>query len=301
MIGKSGHQHSNMDYATVAVRTADGTIAWSGRYSSVPGSVEDIGISVVPSPDGRAVYVTGASYGVAGTTIAYAAGDRPDAGEILWTTKRTTAMGYWLSIAPDGNTLYLSGARLTGAAGRLTPGWDVDAAALSAVDGKVLWETSFAGASAGTDVPYAHALSPDGKQLVVGGLATGAVELDQDWLVAAVDTADGSTDWVHRDAIPGNRAEGAGAIAFSPDGRRVYASGWSSNGNNGVQTTIAYTAATGAAAWTARYIPTVVAAAFPSAVVAAADRVYVAGRLDHREPVSIEANSSDYLVMAYDS
>ena len=285
------------------MRTADGTIAWSSRYSSKPGSVEDIGISVVASPDGRAVYVTGASYGVAGTTVAYAAGNRSDAGEVLWTTKRTTAMGYWLSIAPDGSRVYVSGARLTGTPGRLGPGWDVDAAALSASDGALLWETSFAGASPGVDVPYSHVLSPDGRQLVVGGVATGAVEVDQDSFVAAVDTRDGSTDWEHRDAIPGNRAEGVGTVAYAPDSKRVYASGWSSNGTNGTQTTIAYNAADGTAAWTARFVPDGVGAAFPSSVVASPDgkRVFVAGWQDHREPVAVEANGADFLVLAYDS
>ena len=302
VIGKSGAQHENMDYATVAVRTVDGTIAWASRYSSIPGNAEDIGISVVVAPDGRAVYVTGASYGVAGTTMAYAAGDRPDAGEVLWTTKRTTAMGYWLSIAPDGSTVYVSGARLTGAPARLGPGWDVDVAALSTTDGKLLWETSFTGTSPGIDVPYAHVLSPDGLQLVVGGVATGAMELDQDSFIAAVDTRDGSTDWEHRDAIPGHRAEGIGAIAYAPDSNRVYASGWNSNGETGTQTTIAYNAADGTPAWTARYVPDGVSAAFPASLVVAPDgkRVIVAGRLDHREPVAVEANGADYLVLAYD-
>jgi DNA-binding beta-propeller fold protein YncE len=127
--------------------------------------------------------------------------------------------------------------------------------------------------------------------------------LDQDGLSAAVDTADGGTDWSHQDAIPGQRAEGVGTLAFAPDGTRVYASSWSSNGTTGTQTTIAYDSASGAAAWTARFVPAGIDAAFPSSLVVAPDgtRVYVAGRLDHRAPVSVEANSSDYLVVAYDT
>ena len=72
----------DVDSATVAYATADGTPAWAKAYNG-PGSYDDVAQSIVVSPDGSAVFVTGGSYGGVTTgddyaTVAYDAGpERP--------------------------------------------------------------------------------------------------------------------------------------------------------------------------------------------------------------------------------
>ena len=75
---------SGRDYATIAYNAADGARRWARRYNG-PANRGDIAYAVAVSPGGRSVYVTGASFGGAGTgndfaTVAYNAAT----GATLW-------------------------------------------------------------------------------------------------------------------------------------------------------------------------------------------------------------------------
>lgn len=317
VVGKSGIGWENMDYATIAYRADTGERAWVARYSSVPGSGEDTAISVVVSPDGRAVFVTGAG-GTTLTTIAYRGGEtvegEPAPGTELWRATHSRGYAYWIALSPDGKTVHVTGSKHQNNSGVLVPNWDYVTIAYEASTGVQKWLATWASPNVGLDVPYGHALSPAGDRIFLTGSATGSgPELNSDFVTVALSTADGSFLWESRYETPGSFFEGGATVGVSPDGARVFAAGWSSPGfgGPGLMVTRSYEAATGVQRWQALFssLRTPQEQDFADALAVAPNgaRVFVTGRasyqMDPDDPANQQpgGNSTDYVTIAYEA
>ena len=105
-----------MDYATVAYSAVTGAQLWAKHYSG-PGNDGDFATSVAVSPDGKALFVTGASTGAAApirrydyATVAYSAAT----GAQLW-IKRYNGPGNKddsassVAVSPAHDTVFVTG------------------------------------------------------------------------------------------------------------------------------------------------------------------------------------------------
>ncbi|MGH2691643.1 MAG: PQQ-binding-like beta-propeller repeat protein [Actinomycetota bacterium] len=310
--GKSGSNHSDVDFATVAYRADSGELAWTGRWSRLPGEGEDIGIGVVATND--AVYVGGAGVPKI-VTLAYRAGDPAEdagAGELLWESEQLPGYGYYIALSPDGKTVYTTGSAHIGMA-TLVPDWSFTTVAYDAATGARKWQGLWAAPEEGLDVPYGHAMSPHGSTIYVTGVSRGtAGELDQDGTTVAFNTTDGSVRWVKHHSVPGTLFEGTASAAVSPDGSRIFVTGWSINSFGTPRSeavTIAYDAG-GTQLWIARYqlddaAPFRMAQGDSVNVTPDGQTVLTVGyghdHTDSGDPLNQDPsyNSNDYLVISY--
>jgi outer membrane protein assembly factor BamB len=223
---------SASNYLTVAYNAATGAQVWADN--SAPHGRAD---AIVVSPDGSAVFVTGAT-----GTVAYNAAT----GAPLWTVGTG---GSAIAVSPDGSAVYLTGALPFGYRDRHTAYLTT---ALDTATGDTLWHEQY-DVPKGNSSPAAVAVSPDGSAVFVTGST-----IDQSGKVfkgatVAYNSATGARLWVR--SFPSNSS--ATALVVSPDGSTVYVTG-SQDGSPdpifyGEYLTAAYDTATGAARWTARY------------------------------------------------
>ena len=119
--GYSSGGTSGDDYATIAYSAATNARLWAKRYNG-PGNGQDNAQSMVVSPAGDTVYVTGSSDGGASgedyATVAYSAAS----GARLWARRyngpgnRTDAANS-VAVSPSGDTVYVTGSSGGGASG----------------------------------------------------------------------------------------------------------------------------------------------------------------------------------------
>jgi hypothetical protein len=104
---------------------------------------------------------------------------------------------------------------------------------------------------------------------------------------------DGGQLWVSRYTGPGNSADGAFAVAVSPDGSTVFIAGGSASNGSADFATVAYDAVTGEQRWASRYA----GEGFASAAAVSPDRetVFVTGGSEAAD------GGMDYLTVAYDA
>jgi len=96
-------------------------------------------------------------------------------------------------------------------------------------------------------------VSPGGARVFVTGGSQGAGS-GQDSATVAYSAATGARLWVARYNGPANGNDGASRVAVSPGGTRVFVTGDSQGAGSGQDyATVAYSAATGARLWVARY------------------------------------------------
>ena len=213
------------DYATVAYGAETGTKAWVRRYNGT-GNSEDDASSVLVSPDGSRVYVTGGSSGPGGpsnfdyATVAYGAAS----GERLWARRYLGPgglgdFGTALAQSPDGTRVYVSG--LSSGVGT-----DSDYATLAydADTGMTVWVRRYNGPGNSTDQATAIAVSPDGARVYVTGSSVGTVS-GSDYGTLAYDADTGTKLWKRRYDGPASQRDDAAALAVSPDGSRVFVTG----------------------------------------------------------------------------
>lgn len=150
----------------------------------------------------------------------------------------------------------------------------------------------------GTDLAVAIASSPNGSRVFAAGTEWhGARSFDL--AVVAYDASSGQELWSSSYNGPGNTWDAAFAVAVSPDGSRVVATGYSiGSGTLADWATVAYDAVTGSALWTARHDGPGHAedAAFALAFSPSGSAVFVAG-FEHNS----SALQEDAVVAAYDS
>jgi DNA-binding beta-propeller fold protein YncE len=119
--------------------------------------------------------------------------------------------------------------------------------------GAQLWASRYSGPVNGQDEPFSMTVSPDGARVFVTGIGTGASS-GLDYSTVAYSAATGAQLWAGRYNGPANGDDYAQSVAVSPDGIRVFVTGYSTGTSSGADyATVAYSAATGAQLWVKRY------------------------------------------------
>jgi WD40 repeat protein len=276
-----------LDYATVAYDATTGNGLWAARYDSA--HRDDTAYAIAVSPDGSAVFVTGASYGsMTGddyATIAY----RADTGKPLWVSRYRGSGGsndaaYAIGVSPDGSTVFVSGA----SGRRGTSNQDYATVAYDATTGEQVWAARYGGLTL-NDVVYALDVSPDGSKVFVTGQSR------YDIATIAYDAVTGAGLWLDRFDGPADDVDAAYGLAVSPDGSAVFAAGYT--GPDYV--TIRYDAATGHRRWISSFNGPADQIDGASAVGVSPDgsRVFVTGVSTQLEG-SLDA---DFVTLAYDA
>ncbi len=282
--GTSQGATTNEDYATVAYAAATGARLWAHRYNG-PGNSYDEAASVVASPDGSTVFVTGTSTGTSSyhyATVAYNAAT----GAQLWVRRYAAEadMNASVAVSPDGSTVFVTGTNVA-----RTTGADYATVAYAAATGAQLWTARYNHAGMGPDMAQSVAVSPDGGTVYV----TGASGSAQGYGTVAYNAATGAQLWAAR-----YNSGFAVRVAVSPDGGTVFVTGLSEGATtNDDYATVAYAAATGAQLWAARYNGTGNSYdnATSMAVSPDGNTVYVTG---YSQGVS---SDDDYATVAYDT
>jgi hypothetical protein len=116
-----------------------------------------------------------------------------------------------------------------------------------------LWVSRYDGSGNSGDNAMALGRSPDGTKVFVTGFSTGSTSGSND-ITVTYDASTGAQVWAKRYNGPGNGDDYAVALGVSPDGTKVFVTGYSlgSTGNYDYAT-LAYDASTGAQVWARRY------------------------------------------------
>jgi WD40 repeat protein len=163
--------------------------------------------------------------------------------------------------------------------------------------GAQLWLSTYAGPGSDFDVAFAMAVSPARGVVYVTGSSEGPGSA-LDYATVAYDASTGAQLWVSRYDGQGVGNDQAQSIAVSPDGSRIFVTGYSAGATGSYDyATVAYDALTGAQLWVSRYNGPGDGndEATSVAVSPAGGRVFVTGRSDGAGP------GQDYATIAYDA
>jgi hypothetical protein len=278
----------------LAYNAATGAKLWEAKWGDF--DRYSYSNSVTTSPDGSLVFVTGNTRSEYIdpdghlTTLAFDA----RTGDLVWNATYDTPGGSWdngvdVAVDPSGSGLYVS------AVSTSPTGTDLDYLFLGydAATGAQRWATRWNGIGQGKDdSPFSMVLSPDGHYMYATGWSDGEGDYNVDYgtVALATDGPDaGRILWEQRyDGPAGVHApDEAFAIAVSPLGDKVFATGLSDDVASGPPfnvnyafATVAYDAATGQALWTARKQWDGTTFNAPEAIAASPDgaHVYVTGQ-----------------------
>src|ERR1041385_7514677 len=237
---------TGFNYATVAYDALTGAQLWASVYDD-PDSSYDYATALAMSPDGSKVFVTGQigtlGHGENYATVACGAAT----GSQLWVTiydGPTTASGDYptaLSASSDGSKVFVTGYSEVGATLN-----DYVTLAYDSVTGAEVWRRRYDGPAHRSDYPYSVVVSPDSSKVFVTGNSW-AAGTAFDYATVAYDASTGATRWVRRFNGPGNDSDYAKSATVSPDGSRIYVTGYSWDATTDFDyITVAYDAATGA-------------------------------------------------------
>src|SRR5215472_602676 len=241
-------RHGVVYYATIGYDARTGAELWVSRFNI--GGSYGAPDAIAVSPDSRTVVVVGqsGSSGADYATIAYNA----STGRQLWVSRHKW-VARALVMSPDGKTVYVTGYAFFS-------NLDYVTIADNAATGPRRWLARYNGRANGNDQARSIAISPDGKSLYVTGRSYGAASR-YDYATVAYDAATGAQRWASRYNGRANGNDFASGVVVAPGGRRVYVTGGSQNSTTRTANpsshndfaTVAYTAATGAQRWVARY------------------------------------------------
>jgi hypothetical protein len=302
------------DYTTVAFDMATGQRLWVANYDG-PGHYLDEVAAVKVSPDGAHVYVTGSSVGVLASssesiayeyaTISYDAAT----GAQQWVSRfngntinpgvmqSAAARARAIEVAPDGSRIYITG-QSYGALG------DIYATvAYEASTGSQLWVATYKGVGGTWSNPTAITGSPDGTRLFVTGVSASLTNA-YDYVTVAYNSASGAQLWTatYDGPYTGDGYDEAVAIAGSPDGSRVYVTGFSTAANGYWDyATISYDASSGSEQWVGRYAGPGNAYNNANSIRVSPDgkTIFVAG--ENFTPIDDQHATGGYPTVAYDA
>ncbi len=235
------------DIATIAYDASDGTQKWIQRYAGPAGGY-DVGTTVLVSPDGSTVFVTGSDTGLSFdddyVTVAYSASD----GTELWVrrytrTDDTTDRADALEVSSDGQMLFVTGESFSQSSDAYVT------LAYATADGARLWRYVSDGIAQENDL----ALSPDATRVFVTGGVIGAAG-DKDYSTIALDVSTGTKVWGQRYDGGSHGNDAAMAVGVGPSGSKIFVTGRSDGPTTlGNFATIAYGATDGSLRWVRRF------------------------------------------------
>jgi outer membrane protein assembly factor BamB len=224
---------SPANYLTVAYNAATGATVWAD-----PAGPQGRADAIALSPDGSAVFVTGAT-----GTVAYSAAT----GATLWTASAGASA---IAVAPGGSAVYVASSLPFGFHNQYNAYLTI---AYNAATGATLWSRQF-DVPKGRSTATAIAASPSGNAVVVTGVTFSSVGGAGNFGTVAYNPVTGARMWV-RSYHSSSGSGQARSIAISPDGSKVFVTG--SAGASGLfygyYATLAYNTAAGTPLWTARY------------------------------------------------
>ena len=239
--GSSATDASKLDYITQAYDSATGTRIWKKRYSSTLGLSFDEASALGVSPDGSAVFITGAADGGPKSsdyvTVAYEA----DSGTQLWAARYAGPYrddARTLRVSPDGSAVFVSGFSTS------SSGLDILTVAYRAGTGAELWKARYDGPTSRDDQANAMGVSPDGSSVYVTGFSDGS-NRKRDYVTIAYRASTGVQRWVRRYNGPADWNDNAKAMAISPDGSGIFVTGYRTGHRGRDFETIAYSPAGG--------------------------------------------------------
>ena len=264
--GESATTSGGIAYATVAYDAATGARLWAARYAGSAATGVSSADSVVVSPDGSTVFVTGSAAtttGVSGyATIAYAAAT----GATRWVARYNGPLnkgGFARSVAvsPDGSTVFVTGSTAVkvSSTGHFPVAYSYATLAYAAATGARLWAARYYGPLGGGPDTLATSVvvSPDGSTVfVTGASAASARAALTAYATVAYDTGTGARLWAARYSGPA-RQSSAQQVVVSPDGSEVFVTGSAVKVFRHLgqyqYATVAYDAATGSTRWRQLY------------------------------------------------
>jgi DNA-binding beta-propeller fold protein YncE len=149
-----------------------------------------------------------------------------------------------VAVSPNGSTVFVTGYSLG------SFGLDYGTVAYNATTGAQVWAKRYNNPSNGNDQAYSVTVSPSGSTVFVTGFSS-VSSTDGRFTTIAYNAATGAQQWLKQYKA----GEPAYSVAVSPDGGKVFVTGYSNGGaaTSADYTTVAYNAATGAQLWVAKY------------------------------------------------
>ena len=242
--------HKGNDYATIAYNAATGAQRWAARYNGVEGGNYAHALAV--SPNGKTVFVTGASIGTNNSydyaTVAYNA----VTGAQRWAKRYNGARNGGVSrganaVAVSGSTVFVTGSSIG-----TNDSYDYATVAYNAATGAQRWAKRYDGPGSGDGQAYSVAVSPNGATVFVTGYTdTSSTSAGYDYATIAYNAATGAQRWAARYNGTANFTDEAFQVAVAPGGGTVYVTGESAGAifDGWGWATVAYNAATGSRRW----------------------------------------------------
>jgi DNA-binding beta-propeller fold protein YncE len=227
------------DYATLAYDLATGARLWVSRYDG-PGGLYDVAYDLAVSPDGSKVFVTGTSVPDNPyqdfATVAYDAATGTELWASLFSGRPNGYdLAFAVGVSPSGGRVFVAGQSSGGASGD-----DMTVVSYDAATGAERWRTRYDGGVGQGDTATDLVVSPTGTRVYVTGRSTGP-GFDEDYATLAYRASNGTRLWAERYDGPAGSTDVAEAVAVSPNGRRVYVTGYSDGGTtNWDYATVAY-------------------------------------------------------------
>jgi DNA-binding beta-propeller fold protein YncE len=252
--GWSASKKSGDGYATVAYNAASGKQVWA-RYYNGPGNNTDMAASVVVSPNGKDVFVTGSSDGTKSAADYATVGYNATTGKQLWVTRYNgpSSLGgsaFAAGVSTDSQTVYVTGQN-----------WGKDSedfatVAYNAATGAQRWVQRYNGKADGTDEAWSLAVSPAGNAIYVTGDSYQGLTSGYDYATIGYNAKTGKSLWTKVFKGSATFVDAPSAVVVSPNGKSVYVTGESNGGTKDGEDygTVAYNAATGAQLWSKLYI-----------------------------------------------
>ncbi len=251
------HRPSGTDFATIGYDAATGAQVWVRRYDTPRHWVDDP-MTLVISPRGKRVFVTGSTTRHLSSTDYLTVAYRTADGARLWARRfdsprdqRHTDIDTANAIAidPHGGRVFVTG--------RMQISGHVDdfaTVAYATRTGETLWMSRYDGPDDAKSRATAVTASPDGASVFVTGWTARTTISDYDYATIAYRATDGARIWARTYTLGvGLGADIPSSLATSPDGTRLFVTGYSHGDTEDDLTTLAYDASSGRRRWLARH------------------------------------------------